>query len=153
MAIGYARIARWSSKDRLAEFAPGQPPEAALTVMAPLRFAAWGVVIQQRNAQAFSGLNTTSRGLLFTGLVLVVMGVLMARTLSRSVVAPIRQLSRQAEAMRAGDLSSAIAVSGDHEIAVLAKTLDEARAGWRPRSANCRRSTSASKNRWPLAPR
>ena len=46
----------------LAEFAPGEPPEGALAVMAPLRFAAWGVVIQQRSAQAFSGLNTTSRG-------------------------------------------------------------------------------------------
>lgn len=110
------------------EFAPGQPPEAALTVMAPLRFAAWGVIIQQRNANAFSGLNATNRGLLVTGLVLAVMGVLLARTLSRSVVAPIRQLSRQAEAMRAGDLSSAIAVSGDHEVWVLARTLDEARA-------------------------
>lgn len=112
----------------LAEFAPGQPPEGALLVMAPLRFAAWGVVIQQRSAQAFAGLNTTGRGLLFTGLVLAVTGVLLARTLSRSVVAPIRQLSRQAEAMRAGDLTTAIAVSGDHEISVLARTLDEARA-------------------------
>jgi signal transduction histidine kinase len=56
------------------------------------------------------------------------MGIFLARTLSRSVVRPIRQLSRQAEAMRAGDLSTAIAVSGDHEIALLAETLDEARA-------------------------
>ena len=109
------------------EFAPGQPPAAALTVMAPLRFAPLGVIIEQRNANAFSGLNAASRGLLITGLMLAVMGVLLARTLSRSVVAPIRQLSRQAEAMRAGDLSSAIAVSGDHEVGVLAKTLDEAR--------------------------
>jgi signal transduction histidine kinase len=112
----------------LAEFTPGRPPEGALAVMAPLRFAAWGVVIQQQSAEAFSGPNTTSRGLLFTGVVLAVMGVLLARTLSRSVVAPIRHLSRQAEAMRAGDLTTEITVSGDHEVAVLAKTLDEARA-------------------------
>jgi signal transduction histidine kinase len=105
-----------------------QPSEPALTVMAPLQFAAWGVVIQQQNSRAFAGLNVMSRGLLFTGLGLALMGVLMARTLSRSVVAPIRQLSRQAEAVRAGDLSREITVSGDHEVAVLAKTLDEARA-------------------------
>lgn len=110
------------------EFSDGQPPEAALTVMAPLRFAAWGVIIQQRSTSAFSGMNAISRGLLITGIALTVMGMLLARTLSRSVVKPIRQLSKQAEAMRAGDLSSAIAVTGDHEIAVLARTLDEARA-------------------------
>lgn len=108
-------------------FAVGRAPEASLTVMAPLRFAAWGVVIEQRSASAFSGLYTMNRGLVLTGVGLIVMGVLLARTLSRSVVRPIRDLSRQAEAMRAGDLSSPITVSGDHEIAVLARTLDNAR--------------------------
>lgn len=100
----------------------------ALTVMAPLQFAGWGVIIQQRNDRAFSGLNATSRALLVTGLVLALMGFLLARTLSRSVLAPIRQLSRQAEVMRAGNLSNAIAISGDHEVQMLARTLDEARA-------------------------
>jgi signal transduction histidine kinase len=103
------------------------PPEEGLMVMAPLRFAAWGVVIQQRNSRVFSGVTATNRGLLVTGLMLGIVGVLLARTLSRSVVSPIRQLSQQAQAMRSGDLSSRIAVSGDHEIAVLARTLDEAR--------------------------
>jgi signal transduction histidine kinase len=110
----------------LSEF--DQPAEPALTVMAPLRFAAWGVVIQQQNSRAFARLHAMNRGLLITGLGLGLMGVLLARTLSRSVVSPIRQLSRQAEGMRVGDLSSEITVSGDHEVAVLAKTLDEVRA-------------------------
>ena len=109
-------------------FWPTESADATLTVMAPLQFAAWGVIVQQPTANAFSGLNTMSRGLVITALMLAAMGVLLARTLSRSVVSPIRQLSRQAEAMRAGDLSSAISVSGDHEIEVLARTLDEARA-------------------------
>jgi signal transduction histidine kinase len=111
-----------------AELAPGQPAEAALTVMAPLRFAAWGVIIQQPDARAFSGVRATGRSLLISGVVLAVIGFLLSRTLSRSVVRPIRQLSRQAEAMRAGDLSSQIAVAGDHEVQVLARTLNEARA-------------------------
>jgi len=103
------------------------PSEAGLTVMAPLRFASWGVVIQQRNSRAFSGLNTTTRVLAITGVMLGIVGFLLARTLSRSIVAPIRQLFQQTQAMRSGDLSSPIAVSGDHEIAVLARTLDDAR--------------------------
>jgi two-component system sensor histidine kinase UhpB len=43
------------------------------------------------------------------------------------VVAPIRQLSRQAERIRAGYLATAITVTGDYEVEVLAETLDEAR--------------------------
>jgi signal transduction histidine kinase len=115
-------------EDRSAPLLPGLGRQAMLTVMAPLQFAAWGVVIQQPNASAYSGLLVTSRGLLITGLGLAVMGMLLARTLSRSVVSPIRQLSQQATAMRGGDLSSPITVSGDHEIETLATTLDEARA-------------------------
>jgi len=111
----------------LVDLAPGGTPEAALAVMAPLRYAAWGVVIQQRSAQAFSGLAMTSRGLLLTGLLLAVTGVLLARTLSRSVVAPIRRLSQQADAMRGGDLATPITVTGDDEVANLARTLDETR--------------------------
>jgi signal transduction histidine kinase len=107
---------------------PDQPATDALVVRAPLRYAPWNVVIQQRNAEAFSGLHMASRGLLFTGIALAITGVLLARTLSRSIVGPIRQLSRQAEVMRTGDLTTPIAVKGDHEISVLAKTLDDARA-------------------------
>jgi len=98
-----------------------------LMVMVPLRFAPWGVVIEQSKARAFSGLYTTRRGLLIAGGLLAVMAFLLSRTLSRSVVSPIRKLSQQAEMMRRGDLSSPITVSGDHEIEVLAKTLDDAR--------------------------
>lgn len=115
------------SEGSMAELAPGRSSQTALAAMAPLRLANWGVVIQQESAEALSGFITTSRGLMLTGLVLAVTGVLLARTLSRSVVSPIRELSRQAEAMRSGDLTSAIAVAGDHEITVLARTLDDAR--------------------------
>ena len=99
----------------------------ALTVMAPLRFAPWGVVIQQPRTRAFSGFYTARRGLVAAGVMLALMGLLLARALSRSVVAPIQQLSRQAAVMRTGDLSRPIGVSGDLEVEVLAETLDEAR--------------------------
>lgn len=114
-------------EDGMTSFGTGEAPVRALTVMAPLEFAAWGVVIQQPNTDAFSGLTATGRGLLLTGLGLALMGVLVARTLARSVVSPIRKLSHQAVAMRGGDLSSPIAVAGDYEIEMLGRTLDEAR--------------------------
>lgn len=107
--------------------AENQAPATSVLVMAPLRFAPWGVVIEQPNATAFSGLYTAWRGLGFAGVVLAAIGWLLSRTLSKSVVNPIRQLSRQADAMRAGDLSSPITVSGDHEVELLARTLNDAR--------------------------
>ena len=109
-------------------FTAGGPPESALTVMAPLQFAAWGVVVQQPSAEAFSALRATGYGLLAAGAGIGLMGVLVARALSRSIVSPIRQLSQQADGMRGGDLSTPIAVAGDHEIQMLARTLDDARA-------------------------
>jgi signal transduction histidine kinase len=115
-------------EDGPAAFTPGAPLQPALTVMAPLQFAAWGVVIQQPYASAFSALRATGQGLLVAGFGLAVMGVLVARTLSRSVVSPIQRLSRQADAMRGGDLSTPIAVAGDFEIETLGRTLDEARS-------------------------
>ena len=115
-------------EDRPGLLTAGGPPEAALTVMAPLQFAAWGVVVQQPSAEAFSALRATGYGLLATGVGIGLMGVLVARALSRSVVSPIRQLSQQAVGMRGGDLSTPIAVAGDYEIEMLARTLDDARA-------------------------
>lgn len=98
-----------------------------LAVMAPLRYASWGVIIQQAEGSAFASLDAVGRALLFTGLALTVLGALLVRTLSRSVVSPIRQLSAQAERMRSGDLSTPIAVAGDVEIEMLGRTLDNAR--------------------------
>jgi signal transduction histidine kinase len=116
-------------EDQRCEFGSERHDAAdALMVMVPLRFAPWGVVIQEHRTKAFAGLYTTRRGLAVAGLILAVVGLLVVRTLSRSVVSPIQQLSRQAETMRSGDLSSPIAVSGDHELQVLARTLDEARS-------------------------
>lgn len=98
-----------------------------LTVMVPLRFAPWGVILQQSRARTFAGLDSARWGLVAAGIILAVVGVLLARALSRSVVAPIQALSRQAEAIRTGDLSQPIRVTGDHEVESLARTLDDAR--------------------------
>jgi len=98
-----------------------------LTAMAPLQMAPWGVVVQQHRNVAFSGLYTAQTVLLGAVALLVVSGLILSRAISRSVVAPIERLSRQAEALRQGDLSQPISVQGDREIRLLATTLDGAR--------------------------
>lgn len=101
--------------------------DSSLTVMAPLRLAPWAVVLEEPTGRAYQGARAMGRGVILSGLGLALLGVLVARTLSRSVVTPIRRLSAQAETMRAGDLSNPVAVSGDYEVEMLARTLDEAR--------------------------
>jgi len=98
-----------------------------LTVMAPLRFAPWGVVIQEHQRAAFEALYTSQSGFLAAGALLVLMGFFLSRALLKSVVAPIQTLSRQAERLRRGDLTSPIGVEGDREIDVLATTMEAAR--------------------------
>jgi signal transduction histidine kinase len=107
--------------------ADGGRSGTALTVMVPLRFAPWGVVVEQPQALAYASVYATQGALVVAGLVVTAVGLLLARALSRSIVAPIRQLSAEAEKVRAGDLTRAIHVSGDREVEVLAGTLDAAR--------------------------
>lgn len=101
--------------------------DSYLTVMAPLRSAPWGVVIQQSEAQAFSMLGASRLGLLAVTALLVLMGLVLSRGFARSVVGPIRELSDRAQRLHQGDLETPIAVEGDLEIHILATSLDAAR--------------------------
>ncbi len=110
------------------EFEPaGTAPADALMVMVPLRFAPWGVVIQQHEAAALAGWYDEWYGLALAAALMAGMTLLLSGSLSRSIVAPIRELSRQARRIRAGDLSNPVTLSGDEEVETLARTLDEAR--------------------------
>jgi signal transduction histidine kinase len=95
--------------------------------VAPLRIAPWGVAIE-RQEKALLDLAAPWYLLIGSVTLLVVMGLVLSRALSRSVVLPLRELSAQAERLQRGDLSSEIAVEGDLEIQVLASALDEARS-------------------------
>ena len=98
-----------------------------LTVMVPLRFAPWGVIVQQHKRKAFSTMYASQSGFLVAGAFLALLGVFLSRALLKSVIAPIEALSEQAELLRHGDLSSPIGVAGDREIEVLATTMEGAR--------------------------
>jgi signal transduction histidine kinase len=94
--------------------------------VAPLRIAPWGIAIE-REKRALLDLAAPWYLLIGSVALLVAMGLVLSRALSRSVVVPLKELSVQAERMKRGDLSSEIAVEGDLEIQVLASALDEAR--------------------------
>jgi signal transduction histidine kinase len=96
-------------------------------VSASLRFAPWRVVLDEHPAAVLAAGPMRMAGFVVIAVALGAMGWVLTRTLSRSVVGPIRRLSRQAEIMRAGNLDQPVHVSGDREIEILARTLDEAR--------------------------
>jgi signal transduction histidine kinase len=101
--------------------------EPYVTAMAPLRAAPWGVVVQQSASRAFAMLGPSQLGLFTVTGLLVLMGLLLSHGFTRSVIVPIRDLSRRAQRLREGDLETPVAVEGDLEILILASSLDEAR--------------------------
>lgn len=112
---------------------------AFATVMAPLEYAPWGVVLQQPREQVFAAVYAARYTFLATLTLLTVIGLFLSWVLARTVIAPIGELSQQAERLRQGDLSRPIAVRGDHELQVLARSMDEARDKLRHTLADLRR--------------
>ena len=91
-------------------------------------------------AQRF--LDQLRSALLWSGLVAFVAALLLAGVLTRSIVAPVRQLTRAAEAVAAGDLGARASVRGDDEIAHLAKTFNGMAANLK-RAEDARRAQTA----------
>jgi signal transduction histidine kinase len=129
--LGERILARRPLVAEVAECAVCPPGEATtepyVTAMAPLRAAPWGVVVQQSESRAFSMLGPSQLGLLAVTGLLVLMGLFLSHGFTRSVIAPIRDLSMRAQRLREGDLQTPVAVEGDREILILADSLEEAR--------------------------
>ena len=97
------------------------------TVVAPLETVPWGVVFQEPRRRAFTAVFAARQTFLATLVLLAALGLFLSLVLSRVVISPIRELSDQAERLRRGELERPIAVEGDHEIQVLAHSMDQAR--------------------------
>lgn len=98
-----------------------------LTAMVPLRLAPWAVVVQEHRSAAFATLHSALLILLGVVATFLVAGLVFSWMVSRSVVAPLQTLARQADRLRRGDLTGSIRVEGDREVRLLATTLDQAR--------------------------
>ena len=105
----------------------GESADRFVTIRVPLELAPWEVIVQERSSRVFGAVRWARSGLVGALAMVAITGAALAWSLSRSVVAPILRLSRQAEGLREGDLSTPIEVAADRELTVLADTLDEAR--------------------------
>ncbi|HUO83562.1 MAG TPA: ATP-binding protein, partial [Thermoanaerobaculia bacterium] len=98
-----------------------------LMVMVPLDVAPWSIIVQQHEPSILSLAETFLVGFFSVTAILGLMGLLLSRSFSQSVILPIQDLSMQAETLREGNLETPIEVAGDLEIQVLADSFNDAR--------------------------
>lgn len=102
----------------------------------------WKVVVEQPTEIAFSSINglsvvqqslAESRDtliviLLVAGVLVIIVAVILATTLSRGIIAPIRELQVLADRVSKGDTSTRVEINTNDEIEDLAKIFDRMRA-------------------------
>jgi signal transduction histidine kinase len=94
---------------------------------AALSVAPWGVVVQQREQEAFAYSHSLQQNLLLFGGAAFLVTLVVAWLLTRGVVVPIRSLTRATQQIAAGDLSQPISRTGGAEVGVLARSFDDMR--------------------------
>ena len=93
------------------------------------RDASWGYLILARPVPVFAFLERFQRvwlaPLVKAGLAALILGVVVAWLLSRSVAAPLRRLTEAARALTAGDLTVRVSETGPDEVRELAQAFNE----------------------------
>jgi signal transduction histidine kinase len=102
----------------------GDTREREVVAFAPLKSAPWGVSIRQAENEALAPAFTTQRQFLYFGSSTILVALLFAGGVARSVTRPLRVLTDAAKRITHGDLESRIPTLGEDEIGVLAQSLE-----------------------------
>jgi len=84
----------------------------------------WAVLFHQQQDEAFAPVNTQVRGVLIVVSIVVGLAILVALGISLLLVRPITQLTKTAEEVAAGNLSSRAQVTSSDEVGILASTFN-----------------------------
>ncbi|MCX7839488.1 MAG: GAF domain-containing protein [Anaerolineae bacterium] len=95
---------------------------------APMKRAPWGVVIRQTEAEAFAPSRQLQGQIVFIGVLSVIGAVVLVWLTTRSVIAPVQNLTRAAQRIAHGDLETPVRIARGDEIGLLARSFDEMRA-------------------------
>lgn len=95
---------------------------------APMRRVSWGVVIRQTEAEAFAPSRQLQGQIMLVGILSVVGAVVLVWLTTRSVIAPVQNLTRAAQRIARGDLETPVQIARGDEIGLLARAFDEMRA-------------------------
>ncbi len=106
----------------------GMDRELEVIAFAPMKRAPWGVVIRQTEAEAFAPSRQLQGQIVLIGSLSVMGAVVLVWLTTRSVIAPVQNLTRAAQRIASGDLESPVHIRRGDEIGLLAQSFDEMRA-------------------------
>jgi len=106
----------------------GVDRELEVIAFAPMKRAPWGVVIRQTEAEAFAPSRQLQGQIVLIGSLSVMGAVVLVWLTTRSMIAPVQNLTRAAQRIASGDLESPVHIRRGDEIGLLARSFDEMRA-------------------------
>jgi signal transduction histidine kinase len=98
--------------------------EREVIAFAPLKSAPWGVSIRQAEREALAPSFSMQRRFLYFGSLTILIALLFAAGVARSVTRPLRMLTDAAKRITAGDLERQIPSLGEDEVGTLAQSLN-----------------------------
>ena len=101
--------------------------EREVVAFAPLKSAPWGISIRQAEREALAPSFSMQRRFLYLGSLTIVVALVFAGGVARSVTRPLRMLTEAAKRITNGDLDRRIPAFGEDEVGVLAQSLDRMR--------------------------
>ncbi len=104
-----------------------EQPKKEIMAFTPLSNILWGVNIRQSEKEALAPVESMKRRFFTFGFLLFIVAIILTWGVARSVIAPVKSLTRSARRIASGNLFEPISISGDDEIGQLGKTLDEMR--------------------------
>jgi signal transduction histidine kinase/HAMP domain-containing protein len=102
--------------------------ELEVIAFAPMKRASWGVVVRQAEAEAFASSKQLQGQIVMIGVLSVLGAVVLVWLTTRSVIAPVQDLTQAAQRIARGDLETPIRIKRGDEIGTLANSLDDMRA-------------------------
>lgn len=106
----------------------GADRELEVIAFAPVKRASWGVVVRQAEAEAFASSKQLQGQIVMIGVLSVLGAVVLVWLTTRSVIAPVQDLTTAAKRIARGDLETPIRIRRGDEIGTLANSLDDMRA-------------------------
>lgn len=105
----------------------GQVERRDVLAFVPLESAKWGVIIRQSEDEALASTRELRQSLLIFGGGLVTVALLLVVVTTRDIGRRIQQLTNAAHNIAGGDLITPVTTSGNDEVGILARTLDDMR--------------------------
>ncbi len=104
-----------------------QPTGKDLMAFAPLQAAPWAVAIREPESEALAPVHNLEKWFIWLGVGVLLGGLLLAWTLAQSIARPLGQLTKAANRITEGDLSTTVPRFGRDEVGRLAQAFETMR--------------------------